>query len=266
MSRILAFMRQDMLTAVSYRMASIWTILSLLVIVFPIHMVTGALQPTMSGAIANEGGSYFAFVVVGVVAFYFVAVGVHSLPTTIGAAIRSGTLEALFLTPTRVPTLLVGMMGYRLIWAVLKSLVLLLAGGALGLRIVAAGVPTSLLILGLLTLSYTAIGIMGAVLVLLFRTTGPLLNAVIGISMLLGGVYYPTHVIPSWIEHVSAVVPLTYGLRALRRTLLDGLPLRAVASDVLALALLTTVLLIVSLRLFAWALRHARQTGTLAQY
>ena len=36
-------------------------------------------------------------------------------------------------------------------------------------------------------------------------------------STLLGGVYYPTTVIPSWLASASEFVPLGYGLRALRQ-------------------------------------------------
>ena len=42
---------------------------------------------------------------------------------------------------------------------------------------------------------------------------------------LLGGVYYSTSVIPEVVRPLASVVPLTYGLRALRRTLLSGEPL-----------------------------------------
>jgi ABC-2 type transport system permease protein len=89
---------------------------------------------------------------------------------------------------------------------------------------------------------------------------------VLTISALLGGVYYPTHVIPSWLHEASAVLPLTYGLRALRRTLLDGASLASVASDVTTLAVLGLVLFSAGILVFAWALHYARRAGTLAQY
>ena len=100
----------------------------------------------------------------------------------------------------------------------------------------------------------------------MFRTTGPLPQGVLIASGMLGGVYYPTHVIPSWIERISDVMPLTYGLRALRRTLLDGAPLSAVASDLAVLAGFIVVLSVAAAIAFRAALGHARRAGTLAQY
>ena len=59
-----------------------------------------------------------------------------------------------------------------------------------------------------------------------FRTAGPIPRGIVLISTFLGGVYYPTHIVPGWLENISAALPLTYGLRALRRVLLDGAALR----------------------------------------
>ena len=94
------------------------------------------------------------------------------------------------------------------------------------------------------------------------RTLGPGLLA----STFLGGVYYPTTVIPGWIESVSAFLPLTYGLTALRAVLLEGRSLVTVWRDVSILLVFTGVSLVVSTVAFKAALRYARRVGNLAQY
>ncbi len=85
-------------------------------------------------------------------------------------------------------------------------------------------------------------------------------------SILLGGVYYPTKVIPSWIEYIADWVPLTYGLRALRRLLLEGASFSSVLPDVLTLTAFGLALSSASVVAFAIALRYAKRSGTLAQY
>ena len=109
-------------------------------------------------------------------------------------------------------------------------------------------------------------GILGGALLLLTRTTGPLPNAVLVMSMFLGGVYYPTHVIPSWLHSLSTVVPLTYGLRATRQLLSTEAPVAAVGDDLVRLLGLGTALLIGSMLVLHLALRHARRAGSLVQY
>jgi len=73
-------------------------------------------------------------------------------------------------------------------------------------------------------------------------------------------------VIPDWIEPISHALPVTYGLRALRRILLEQQSFSAVAGDVAVLALFAAVLLALSLLAFRLAFGYARRSGTLAQY
>jgi ABC-type multidrug transport system permease subunit len=118
----------------------------------------------------------------------------------------------------------------------------------------------------LLSAAYFTVALIASALILVFRTSGPLVTAVITVSALLGGAYYSTAVIPSWLQSLSTVVPLTYGLRATRRLLLAGEPLTAVWGDVAILLVMTAALLVVGGSSFGAALRHSRRAGTLGQY
>jgi ABC-2 type transport system permease protein len=262
----MAFLRLDLLTAVSYRVQTLFSLAGLLVTAVPLYFIAHALQPTMAGPIRGEGNDYFAFLLVGMVAFEFVQATIYALPTTLASGIRTGTLEALFVTPVRMTTLLRGMMAYKVLWASVKALVLLAAGWVLGVRYAAGNLLPAALIVSLIVLAYAAFSIIGGALVLVYRTTGPLLSGVVLVSTLLGGVYFPTKIVPSWLGAVSTVTPLTYGLRALRRTILEGVPLSAVADDLAVLAVIVLVLMATAVALWAAALRHARRAGTLAQY
>lgn len=262
----LAMLRASWLSATSYRLGMAFSILALLFTVVPVYFVSRALQPLAAGAIRNEGGQYFAFVVVGLATFTFVTVAVTTLPGAFGGGISSGSLEAVLSTPARLPAVIAGMTSYGLMWSGVKGLLLLAAAWVLGAPVAWALLPAAVGILLLIVLAYLSVGLVGAALVLAFRTTGPLLQGVLVASAFLGGVYYPTKVIPSWIQALSAAVPLTYGLRALRRVLLERAPLSVVLPDLLILAGFVVVLLSLSALALAAALRYARRAGTLAQY
>jgi ABC-2 type transport system permease protein len=115
-------------------------------------------------------------------------------------------------------------------------------------------------------LSYAGLGLVFAAMVLVFRTTGPFTTALLTGSMFLGGVYYPTTVIPSWIRDLASVLPLTYGLRAIRQLVLRGDSYAHVARDVQMLAAMTTVSLALGTIAFYLALQRARRVGTLSSY
>jgi ABC-2 type transport system permease protein len=261
-----ALVRAAFLTDASYRVAMLTSLAGLIATTIPVYFISGAIQPVVAESIATQGGQYFAFVLVGMMAVNFVHSACSALPGAVSSGIRSGTLEVMLATPTPVPTLLAGMVGYPLIWTLLRAAVLLLTGAVLGARFAPGGALPAAAVLALIVLAYLPFGLLGAALLLVFRTTGPVLQGVVVLSLLLGGVYYPTEVIPAPLRVFSSVLPLTYGLRALRRTLLDGAPPAAVAGDVAALLGFTAVLLAAGSLALAAALRHARRQGTLAQY
>lgn len=266
MRKLLALIRADGLTALSYRLESLVSLGGLVVTIIPLYFIARALQPVMAKSIAGEGQQYFAFLVVGMIAFLFLMTAVSALPEAVRSGISRGTLEALLATPTRLPVLLAGLTGYQVLWTLARAGVLLAAAWMLGAHVAWDRGLVGLGILALIVLAHLPFAVMTAALIVAFKTAGPLSRGVLTLSGLLGGVYYPTRVIPSWLHTLSAVLPLTYGLRALRRTLLDDASFAAVAPDVALLAAFAVILLGASAALFSWALRYARRTGSLAQY
>ncbi|MBA3257948.1 MAG: ABC transporter permease [Gemmatimonadales bacterium] len=266
MTKVLALVRAGWLTASSYRLSLLLSVGSLLLMVVPLYFVAGALQPVMADSIASQGGEYFAFLVLGMMVLTLLTTAVTALPGAVGSSIANGTLEAMLTTRVRLPELLVGMMGYPLIWTGVRAGLLLAAGLALGVHLAWERSLAGLLILGLIVLAHIPFGLIAASGVLAFRTTGSIPQAVLALSGLLGGVYYPTHVIPSWLESVSGAIPLTYGLRALRRTMLEGESLAGVLPDLAVLCGLAALLYALSLWLLHRALRYSRRVGSLALY
>lgn len=266
MREVLALVRASWLTASSYRVKMTLSLAALLVTVVPVYFIAHAMQPFMADAIKAQGGDYFGFLLLGLVGLSLVTAATSALPSAISSNISSGTLEALLATRVSVSALLGGLAGYALLWTGVRASLLLAAGWAFGMPIAWARIPVALVIVLLLVLAYIPFGLVAASAVLSFRTSGPLASGVVLVSALLGGVYYPTHAIPSWIEQLSAVVPLTYGLRALRQALLEPTPIRQLLPDIAVLAGLAITLLAVSGWLLQLALRRARRAGTLAQY
>lgn len=266
MRAVAALVRASWRTEKTYRTDLVFSLAGLLLSVVPLYFVADALQPTMAEAIRAEGDQYFGFLIVGMVALSFLSTAVNRLPNALASSVKTGTLEALFSTPAGFPKLLAGMSGYGFLWTGLRSLLLLAAGVLLGAEFAPGRLPAGLLVLGLVVLTHLPFGLLGAAAVLAFRTTGPFPKIVVASSSLLGGVYYPTHVIPSWLEHLSTAVPLTYGLRALRRVWLEGETLAAVAGDLAILCLFLAGLTAAGWIAFTAALRYSRREGSLSQY
>jgi ABC-2 type transport system permease protein len=266
MRETLALMRAGWLTALSYRLNLLFSLMGLVALLVPVYFVAHALQPVAAASIAREGGQYFGFLVVGLSLLTLISTTLLALPGAIGGAISSGTLEALLATPARLPAVLLGLVGYDLAWSALRAVLLVGLGIVLGTSARAAGVPLALVAVALTLACYFGISLMLGSMILVYRTVGPLGSGLVAASALLGGVYYSTSVIPSWVQHLSVLVPLTYGLRVIRQALLSGAALPTVQIDLLTLGGLALGLLGLGAFTFLFGLRHARREGTLGQY
>lgn len=267
MRETLALMRVGWLAALSYRLNMVFTLVGLFATFLPMFFVAGALQPVAANSIRNEGGEYFGFLLIGMAMITVISAAVNVLPGAIAGTISNGTLELILTTPARVPAVVAGLAAYDLTWATVRASLLLVAGLAFGMETHLVGLPMAALAFGLILLAYFGIGLGLAAMILAFRTIGPLATGTVAASALLGGAYYSTTVIPSWIQNLAAFVPLTYGLRVMRRSWLQGdYHWATVGSDLTILALLTGVSLLIGTILFRMALQHARREGTLGQY
>ena len=89
MREALAMLRASWLSASSYRLGMILSIAGLVVAVLPMYFVAGAIQPLIADRIAGEGGHYFGFLVVGMLAFSFLSMAVNGLAGAIGSGIAT---------------------------------------------------------------------------------------------------------------------------------------------------------------------------------
>lgn len=266
MSKALAIVRANWLTALSYRVETMFQFVGLFIAVVPLYFVSHALQPMMASTIKGEAPEYFGFLIVGWIALSFVNTSVTGLHGALSGEISTGSFEALLSTPTPLPALLCGMLGHAMSMNFIRAAVILTFAMVFGLHIVWSSALSGIGILILIVLAYLPFGIVAAALILGFRATGPFPTMIFYGSALLGGVYYPTQVIPSWLASLSVLVPLKYGLKSLRRTWLEGAPLSASFADLGILIGMILIGFALSAAAFTLALRYAKRVGTLAQY
>jgi len=276
MRSALALVRVSFLTAASYRFAMFVSVASLALQIVPTYFIGRTLDPFMAPAIQGQGSDYFGFLVVGTIAYLLLAASVDALPRALERGIATGTLELIFSTPSSTPSLLVGLTGYELLWTATRCLVVLGAAATFGFHAHWSRVPEAMVILGLVVATYFGLGMVAGALIIAFRRTAALQTIVIVGSAMFGGVTYPPALVgtalsrysdaPAWIGRLTEVIPLTYGLRAVRQVTIDGAPFRAVLADVGMLSIFCIVFLTLGSLAMTYALRRARAEGTLSQY
>lgn len=177
-----------------------------------------------------------------------------------------GTLEATWTTPASRMSMLLGASGMQLMQSVAFLIVtLMIVRFVYGFQL--HGEP--LLLLGLLVLSLLPViglAIVFASLVLWLKEINSMVFLVRGIFMVFAGMTYPVEVLPVWMQSVSAALPLTYAIRAMRAVGLTGAGWADVQADALALAIFSVIFITLGLVAFRLVERLGHRSGTLSHY
>ena len=203
-----------------------------------------------------------AFILVGTVALSAVQVCQLDVSYAVLFDIWSKSMKHQFLTPVRIRHLAIGA------WLVgvargLTVFVLMAAIGtwAFGFDFTTPGpVMAGVFLLGCF-LTALAIGLAVCTLVLLFGTRAETSAwATVNFLVMLSGVYYPISVLPDWVQLISAAIPLSYLLDAVRATY--GFPPHFAHPVAIGLGLAVLYVVLAQWGLAA-AVTRARRTGLL---
>ncbi len=107
---------------------------------------------------------------------------------------------------------------------------------------------------------------LSAAFTLVLKHGDPLVWAFGALSWVLGGVFFPVDMLPTTLQRLSALLPITHVLDALRATLLQGAGLSDVASSVAVLAGFASLGFPLAIAVFGAAVGRVKQTGTLDHY
>lgn len=260
-----AFLRRDRSIELSYR-AGILLRLGAAIVTTGTFFFLGRAFDQAAPGLTAVGGGYFAFVLIGIVALEFLAQAVGTFGGSIRESQTTGTLELMLLGPSRLVTLLASSMLWPYVSAALGAATYLVIGSALGVDLSRANVPAAIVGLGLLLVGFTGMGFLAGATVLVIKRGNPLGWALRGASVVLAGTFYPTTVLPPFLEALGHLLPMTHGLTVLRAALLEGTPITGLLAPLAALLVVSLAYLALGLAAFAAAVHHARTDGSLAQY
>jgi len=112
--------------------------------------------------------------------------------------------------------------------------------------------------------SFVGIGMIAAILPLLYVERGAQMTFVLQSCLLLvSGVYYPITILPQWMQVLSHLSPATYVLEGVRAGLIEGKSVSELTYLVWPLVVMGAVLIPFGLWAFGKAERYAKRTGKL---
>ena len=263
--KFLAFLKKDWLNHSSYKLSFVLEIASAFLQVLTFYFV-GKLIGAGVPSLDTYGGDYFAFYLVGLILTTYFWRGFSTFGETIQSGQNTGTLEIMLATPTKLPVILVASSLYGFFYVTITSVIYLLFGKFLGVNFSSASILSTSIIFILTVIVFLALGLISAASVLIFKRGDPILWFVGSAGTLLGGQFFPTEMLPSWLQTVSEFIPITHSLRAARLAILRGYDVVALQNEILILLAFALLFIPLSIIIFKLAIRKAKKDGSLLKY
>ena len=232
---------------------------------FLVYSVAGALSVSLIGA--DQGSPRLLLILmIGAIFWNYLSVVFSWIAETIAVERWEGTLEYTMMAPIRRSTQLLGSVIYAMVYGLIHTAVILVVLVLFfpQLDLTGANYLTAVAFMLLGSFSFVGIGMMAAILPLLYVERGAQMTFVLQSCLLLvSGVYYSVDILPGWMQALSRLSPATYVLDAVRRGLIDGASFGELLGDVWPLVIMGIVLIPAGLWLFGRAERYAKRTGKL---
>jgi ABC-2 type transport system permease protein len=262
-----AFLKRDFRVEISYRFSFLLQFFNVFFSVAIFYFLASFLGDAAAPYLEQYGGDYFAFVLIGIAFAGYFGVGLSSFANSLRQAQTTGTLEAMLTTPTGLSTIIISSSLWSYLMTTIRVALYLFVGAFfLDVDLGNGNYPLATLVLILTILCFSSLGIIAASFIMVLKRGNPITWLFNSASNLLGGIYYPVTVLPNWLLVISYLLPITYALRAMRLTLLQGETLSTLWPDILALIIFCLFLLPASLFAFAYAVRRSKIDGSLTHY
>lgn len=252
---------------------------------YPLNAVSNVFQPIiwitpvyfMGKAFSTNGqatgfaaysgsGDYMSYILLGTVLTNFILTVFWGMGLALKEDMDAGVLESNWLTPVSRLLILVGRTLTSLLTTTITSLVMLALGAALfGFK------PTGSALAAFLTAIPMLLGLYGfgfafAGVVLLMRDANTLIDVGSFLVQGFSGTNFPVKSLPYWLIPVSLMLPLTYGLDAIRGFLLKTNTLMPIKTEITILIVFMFVMLWGGAQIFYRVERRVRKLGTLGQH
>jgi ABC-2 type transport system permease protein len=205
------------------------------------------------------------YLLIGALIWSYLSMLFDILAETVSWERWEGTIEYTFMSPVSRATHLFGTSIYAIAYGIVRTMIIFLVFNIFfDLEITNANYAGALLILAICSISLIGFGMMTAVMPLISPEKGQQVVFIVGsVLLLVSGVYYPIDVLPGWMQQISRFSPVTYALRGIRSTLLEGPPTNQLWGDIWPLLILGAVTVPAGLMIFSAGERFAKRTGRL---
>lgn len=221
---------------------------------FNSEFVVNPISINVESIVTGEGSS-FDFVAPGFIAMNVMMSGLTALGAALARERESGTLDGVLMSPISRTSIILGKTVAHTIRNLLQGgITITIAVLIFGITI--RGNPFLIFLILLLgTISFLGLGIVATAIAKEQESAQLVLGLLQFPMMFLSGVLFPIEQMPSILQTVSKVLPLTYAVDALRKVMILGVGIEAIILQVTILIILGCVTMILGVPLFERAVK-----------
>lgn len=257
-----ALCRRDMLIYFSYRGRIMVQFISILVYLSMFYYISHLVRFHEF----RTSSQYFSYVVVGIII-------TSTLQSTLAVGLNlhsellAGTFERLVCSAYGAVNGVASSVIFPVLIQLVLSILTICVGSVMfGMPIRWSTAPLALPVALVGAAVFGCIALLGAATVLIAKQTATITSFTASTLALLGGVYFPTSLLPGWGRLISNLQPVTY-LVGLMRHFLIGYPLQgSITADVIRVLGFLVVMMPMAYFALARAIRFTRRRATLLEY
>lgn len=221
----------------------------------------------LTGASSEQGQYLVVYLLIGTLVWRYLSTIFYWITEVIAIERWEGTIEYTLMAPVPRLVHLAGHTAFAIVYSMVFTTIILFVSVLLfDLDMSQANMVGGLVMLLAGSFSFIGIGVMGAVLPLLFPERGAQMTHIIVATLLLvSGVYYPVEVLPEFLQKLAVLSPAWYVLNGSRAAILDGAGLDELWQYIWPVLLLALIMVPAGLWVFGRAERYAKRQGKLAR-
>ncbi len=264
--KVFAFLKRDVENTTSYKLSFFLDISNMLIAVFTFYFTSKLIGTAGSQYLYIYNTDYFSFAIIGLAFSAYFWNQFSTFTSTIVTGQVNGTLEIMLATPTSLWLILMSSSLYSFLYTSFVVAIYLVSGFLLGINFHMANIASAIVIFLLTIITFSALGLISAAFSVAYKRGDPIVWFFGGIGTLLGGQAFPTTLLPSWLQKISELIPITHALRSMRLALLNNYSIPMLMDDIVALVLFSIILLPLSIFIFHMMIKKVKRSGSLIKY
>jgi ABC-2 type transport system permease protein len=205
-------------------------------------------------SVPEEKMNYFQFVAPGIIAMVVMMALMTGLPHAISYEKDMGTLDGMLVAPINRLSIILGKVMAQTIRGMLQGFIILLLAVLLFGVVIEGSILLVIALIILTVFSFVGLGILITSFTDKEETATMVMMTLMFPMMFLSGVFFPLQQMPGYMQTFAHFLPLTYATTALRKVMVLGADIPAVATEITILVGFGVILLMIAVPMFKRAM------------